>query len=201
LNPENEAIYACKLLKFWNQKMELSGDEFFLHGDTQISMVSGNTVLLMKDPQSTLHARQTQVDTQNDYVTAQGNVRFQNSNLIIESQQMDYRRDKAAYRFYGQAELNQEDITILADEFKSLQITVNVSASGNVKFTQKDIRVSGEQLFYNQAIHKAFVSGNVVAYQGNRRMVGRAVVVDTQKNRLDTQGRSQVVVSRNAQTP
>jgi lipopolysaccharide export system protein LptA len=199
LNPESESIYARKPLKFWNQKLALSGDEFFLNGNSQISIVSGNTVLIIKEPQSTLHARQTQVDTQTDYVTAQGDVRFQNANLIIDSQQMDYRRDKAAYRFYGQAELNQEDITILADEFKSLQITVNVSASGNVKFTQKDIRVSGQKLFYSQTLHKAYVSGNVQAYQGNRRMVGTAVVVDTQKNRLETQGRSQVIVSRNAQ--
>lgn len=113
--------------------------------------------------------------------TAQAQISNNGGPIHVAADAQEFENDNSVWT--GHVQIVQNDAILTADKVKLVGVQSELNrfvATGNVRFTNPDFAVSGNQAIYEDSSKTITVTGNVVILQGEQVLAGEKLVYNTE---------------------
>ena len=141
-----------------------------------------------------LKAKKFEFDGKSNTFNAIGGVKIDYNKVKIWAKRSQYEKDSKIVEVLGKVVVRQGKMTLFCRELKALLKQDIIKASGNIRLTFLDYEGSGDHIVFLLKENKAILEGNPKLVQGNDSLVADKIIMNLEKNTIETKGKTRIKV-------
>ncbi len=180
--------------------VNIKADKFKWDREADTQIYTGNPVELVQGD-TTLYSDQLSVEKK-EVAHAEGNIRLIQPNVVITGEALDYYFKEDRVVITGNVLLERErevepeeeggtptkkKMTVASDQMDINIETQDLSATGNVKFTEEDTTASGDKAIYSDKDEKLTLIDNAMVKQGDNEISAGEIIISLKEDWIEAE--------------